>query len=307
MTSHHTSRETRHDNGKKNTSDSSASEENTDQGTIRHFERLLKQLTNYMQALSHASLSTKQHHNTCPGDEKMIPVFDPSEEIITVEQWIKSVDKLAIKYDWDDCSIYRLIIPRLQEHAKHWFQWEQHNIFTWIDIKTALLQQFQKKKTFAKLLQEAINYTTEPGQDLGEYCLRKLQKIRKCQLGVPDESIIDLIIDGVRNARIAADLRAASKTTITALFNHMCSLGETPQLVKTFREKGNKNDKRTSCGLLKKYKLYDQQEEQGKIINENLFCYNCGKYGHKSWQCRNFTIKCTRCNLIGHTRAACRI
>lgn len=216
----------------------------------------------------------------------MIPFFDPNKDIITIDQQIKKVDDLAKKYDWDDCSIYKLIIPRLQGHSKHWFTWEQHHLLTWAETKTALLQQFKRKTSFSKLLREAISYETEPGQDLGEYCSTKLQKIRKCQLGVTDEAIIDLIIDGVKNARIAGDIRAAGKTTINDFFNHMCSLGETPPFVKTLRKKEKING--TSRGPLQKYKSYVHHEEQGKRIQENVFCYNCGQTGYKSWRCINY-------------------
>lgn len=52
------------------------------------------------------------------GDELMIPSFDPSRDILTVEKWIEHVDDLAEQYDWDGRAIMRLIPGRLKGHAR---------------------------------------------------------------------------------------------------------------------------------------------------------------------------------------------
>lgn len=247
---------------------SSSSDRSSNGHRIKRLEALVTQLSN-SSTVSSTHRSSTQYRNICTGDELMIPIFNPLKEIITIEQWVKKVDELAKLYDWDDRSVFRLIIRRLEEHAKEWFQLQQSNIITWAETKVALVQHFHKSTRFAKLLREAVNYETSPNQDLGDYCLNKLNKIRQCNLGVSEEYIIDLVIDGVKNNRIKGDIRAAGKTTTNALYNHMLTLGKTPTLFKQQRESKD-----------------DYSRRPGGAISTKQ-CYNCGVVGHISRKCWN--------------------
>ncbi|KOC70142.1 hypothetical protein WH47_08403 [Habropoda laboriosa] len=66
--------------------------------------------------------STRDRTPTCtrPGDEALIPVFDPAKGDITILQWVKLVDDVARRYGWDGLAVSRLIATRLQGHARKW-------------------------------------------------------------------------------------------------------------------------------------------------------------------------------------------
>lgn len=279
---------------------SSSSDDSTDRGRIKRLEALIKQPNNRTQE---KSLCSTIHRQTTAGDENMIPLFDPIKNEITIEQWIKRVDELALHYQWDDRSIFYLIISRLEGHAKQWFQWEQHKLVTWAETKKALLQNFRKQIPFAKLLSEAVNYETSPDQNLGDYFLHKLNKIRKYNIEITDECIIDLIIYGVKNKRIVGDIRAAGKTTTNELYNYMLTLGETPQLGETLRQRRQGYNVRPR-GIAKNYK---RNEKPGKLEKRNIIlCYNCDKAGHMSRKCTKARIQCNNCNRVGHRNDMCK-
>lgn len=133
------------------------------------------------------------------GDEELVPVFDPSEDDADVERWTKQVDGIAEQFEWDGRAILRLIVTRLKGHAKQWYDTRHEVTSTWSEVKEALIQQFRKTIPFAKLIKEAVLYETTSGQELRDYCLQKLDKIRKLKLPISDEHIIDMIIDGIKH------------------------------------------------------------------------------------------------------------
>lgn len=203
-------------------SSGSSSDGSTNQHRIKRLEELVKELRNSSRDSSRMkTASPTPYRKTYAEDELMIPIFDPLKDTITIEQWVQQIDELAKQYDWNDRSVFRLIMSRLEGHAKEWFNLElqQQNTIMWAETKVALVQHFRKSMPFAKLLREAVSYETSPSQSLGDYCLQKLNKIKRCNLGISEECIIDLIIDGVKNNRIQRDIRAAGKTTTNALYH----------------------------------------------------------------------------------------
>lgn len=274
---------------------------------IKQLEALVAQMRKDTLATSQTSQYTLPLRTTYPGDELMIPIFDPMTNTMTAEEWVKRVDDLALQYKWDDRSIFRLIISRLDGHAKIWFDMEQKNMITWAATKIALVSKFRKAMPFAKLLRQAVNYETSPGQELGDYCLNKLHKIRKCALEIPEVSLIDLVIDGVKSNLIAGNIRAAGKITTNDLYNHMLTLGKMPIPFKQLRENKDGGNSVRSRGTIGKNKRSDKSRAlvQPKKA-DNMRCYNCGILGHISRTCRKPLIKCSKCKCMGHWENMCR-
>lgn len=47
------------------------------------------------------------------------------------------------------------------------------------------MDQFRKSIPFAKMFTKAAIYQAAPGQKLGDYCFKKLDKIRKLNVNIP--------------------------------------------------------------------------------------------------------------------------
>lgn len=137
------------------------------------FKELFIQLSNVSKEQWLASQECQQakKNNICPGDQALIPYFDPATDNITVIQWTKDVDELAKKFCWDECSILRLIVPRLKGNARKWYDTRCCVAGSWSEIKSSMIKTFNKPLPFAKLIKEAILYETKPGQNLGDYII----------------------------------------------------------------------------------------------------------------------------------------
>jgi hypothetical protein len=153
-------------------------------------KRQLKDLKGEINRLK-STRSTATH----PGDEYLIPIFDPAKDDARIEHWVERVDSLAERYRWDD-TIIRLI-------ASQWYNEQTRYDATRAHIRNDFVAQFRKSVPFSKLLKEAANYETTAGQTLGDYCFQKLSKLRALQLQIPEECLVDAVIGGITDPNIA--------------------------------------------------------------------------------------------------------
>lgn len=195
---HKSSRRTDSDKTKRKRRRSSSSASDSEKG--RKDERM-ERLERVVESLNPQS----QQRSSCihKGDELMIPLFDPSKDDLVIERWIEHVDELAIRYDWDDHAIMRLIPSRLKGHARQWYDTRKNLAVTWTETKELLKQHFRKSIPFSKLFKEAAIYESTPGQSLGDYCFQKLDRLRKLDIKIPEKYLIDAVIGGITDANVA--------------------------------------------------------------------------------------------------------
>ncbi|CAH1967041.1 unnamed protein product [Acanthoscelides obtectus] len=146
-----------------------------------------------------------------------------------VDKWLDKVDRLAERYHWDDDAILRLISGRLRGNARQWYEENVDYDSSWDEIKRSMSQHFRKSVPFSKLFKDAANYDAAPGQNLGDYCFKKLSKLRALNIQIPDPYLIDAVIGGIRDENIARTVRAAQHTDANALYAYLNTVGEMPQ------------------------------------------------------------------------------
>lgn len=164
----------------------------------------------------------------CLSDEQAIPIFDSSKDDITVEMWVSKVNSLAEKYQWSDEYTLRIIASRVKGHARQWYYEQTNNDVSWGHMKIGMINHFRKSVPFANLLKDASNYETKPGQNLGDYCFKKLTKLRALKIKIPDEYLIDAVIGGIKDDNIARIIRSAQHQNADKLFAYLNTLGDMP-------------------------------------------------------------------------------
>ena len=116
------------------------------------------------QSLRESTASAKLTTHARPGDENLLPTYDPAKEDLSIENWVRHVDDLAHRFEWDDRSMMRLIATRLRGHARQWYDTQMRvGTCTWAATKVHLVAQFRRRMLFSRLLREADLYETKPG------------------------------------------------------------------------------------------------------------------------------------------------
>ncbi|CAH1379692.1 unnamed protein product [Tenebrio molitor] len=125
--------------------------------TAKKLRRQLKDLKGEVNRLK-STRSTAAH----PGDECLIPIFDPARDDARIEHWVERVDSLAERYRWDDDTIIRMIASRLKGNARQWYDEQTRSDATWAHIRNDFVAQFPSA---IKQTHSALNTTHDKGID----------------------------------------------------------------------------------------------------------------------------------------------
>lgn len=133
---------------------------------INRLKQKISKLTEQVSVNSYKQMTTVNEYV----NKAVIPLFDPSAENLTVTQWVKKVDQLALQYGWYDLLTLKLATNRLRGNARKWYDTAHISDLNWNIIKELLKNNFPGTLKFGKLLVEAAVYTPHAKQNLGDYC-----------------------------------------------------------------------------------------------------------------------------------------
>lgn len=269
---------------KKRSRDSSSS--STDSDSSATMKKQLKMLKKQIDELKNkpSTSSAADAAALFISDEQAIPVFDSSKDDISIETWVTKVDTLGERYKWSDEYIIRIIASRLKGHARQWYYEQTKNDASWYEMKSMMLEHFRKSVPFANLLRDASNYEARPNQNLGDYCFRKLSKLRALKLQIPDECLVDAVIGGINDDNIVRTIRAAQIQTADRLYCYLNTLGCMPGI----------GLKHKSINF--QHKSLPTESQNYNVTQPIQFktqsaCYNCGISGHIAKDCRKKTTR----------------
>lgn len=132
-------------------------------------------------------------------DETLIPIFDPNANIMSALEWSIKIDELKMYHKWNDALAIKLAACRLRGNARKWYDSLREKYLTWEELKVQLIDTFPRKINFGKLLVEAANYAPKRNANLGDYCFEKVSKLNKLNLVIPEDYVIDSVIEGLDN------------------------------------------------------------------------------------------------------------
>lgn len=202
-------------------------------------------------------------------NEKILPEFDPERGDMSATEWVQRVNNCGDMYEWDDKTKFYLAVLKLMGNASLWYNGLQGTLSTWKDLSDSLITQFPSRENFGRLMREAVNYESAPGQNLQTYCFVKLAKINRLKCEFSEERKVDLIANGIHDEKIRTIALASSYQTVSELSDCLSIFS-------------NKEGKKEVGNIVSKNQ--PPREEKRKVAFKGA-CFGCGQVGHKEGFC----------------------
>ncbi|XP_028173660.1 uncharacterized protein LOC114362443 [Ostrinia furnacalis] len=239
-----------------------------------------------------------------PGDREhfpshmnnVIPEFDPLLKQQTIQVWLDKVDECAEIYEWSDKQIVHYALPKLIGHAKLWYQGLPSLKRTWMEWKQLLKESFPSTENYADLLTEMLGKRARFGDNFELYYYNKINLLNRCKIFGPQA--VDCLIHGVddRGVRVGAQAAKFKKPE------------DVLEFFKSVRDNNLRRDRQTmNSNMFSRPKISEQPGTSKQLISSQpIVCFNCKQKGHPSFKCPKPLVKCSLCQLIGHTAVECR-
>lgn len=228
--------------------------------------------------------------------QNVIPEFDPLLKEQTIEAWLDKVDECTEIYGWSDRQTIHYALPKLVGQAKVWYQGLPSIKRTWLEWKQLLKDSFPSTENYAELLTEMLKKRARFGESFELYYYSKVNLLNRCKIF--GKNAVDCLVHGVddRGVRVGAQAAKFNKPedvleffkTVSDNFDRRekRSINYNP----SFKPKTSEPASTTSATV----------PEQTQQPNQ-LICFNCKQKGHSSSKCPKPLIRCTHCQLFGHT------
>ncbi|UYV67076.1 hypothetical protein LAZ67_4003830 [Cordylochernes scorpioides] len=210
-----------------------------------------------------------------------IPEFDGST--VPIKKWLQEIDDNAILFGWTD--LHTLVVAKklLTGVAKLWLR-SQPTFSTWPDLKEAITNEFDNPIDSRNIHILLTKRKKKQFESYYEYFL-KMRELGS-QGNLEEAVIIQYVIDGIPDQEFNKSILYGS----TSYSDFKIKL-KNYEMIKS---KSNTNS--TTSKVIPK-----------PIDDKESKCFNCGKRGHLSRECRfkDLGKKCFSCNSFGHIANQC--
>lgn len=225
----------------------------------------------------------------------VIPEFDPLLKQQSIQIWLDKIDECAEIYEWTDKQVVHYALPKLTGHAKLWYQGLPSIKRTWAEWKQLLKESFPSTENYADLLTEMLSKRARFGENLELYYYNKINLLNRCKIF--GQQAVDCLVHGVDDRGIRVGAQAAKFKKPEDVLNFF----------KTVRDNNDRRDRRNSNFVVPpRTKPGEHPSSKQTLLAQPIVCFNCKQRGHPSFKCPKPLVKCTFCQLIGHTESECR-
>lgn len=256
-----------------------------------------------VQDLSSLIQSLTQNNGRMTYDKNILPVFDPAQKNQRIESWIAKVNECAQIYKWTDEQTRHFALPKLEGHAKKWYEGLQTILLTWVEWQDRLIKAFPSETNHGSLLTEMLERRMKIGESVDGYYFDKMVLLNACE--IKGKKAVDCLIHGIDDRTIragASSARLYDPEDLLKFLKDLCRDRESS--FRAIRPRGSASTF-NDIVCFKCNKRGHRGAQCHSTTTPELFCYNCKEKGHLSNKCSKPIVKCTNCNRVGHKTEDC--
>uniref|UniRef100_A0A182S081 CCHC-type domain-containing protein n=1 Tax=Anopheles funestus TaxID=62324 RepID=A0A182S081_ANOFN len=215
------------------------------------------------------------------------------DEADHIVRWYTQLERTFIPYKMDDATMLyntrRLLTGTAGVYAR------SIDVTSYDELKAEFIKTFSKNRSVEGVYKQLRTRRLNRNESMTRYVL-EMQALA-FEAPIPEEELINIIIDGIGDPINTATFSFAAKT-----------VEELKALLKKY-EQIRPRDVATSA--LPSSGTIRQPNKGGKetnVIQQAIRCYNCSKYGHYQSSCpspRRPTGSCFACHEMGHINRNC--
>lgn len=238
-------------------------------------------LREFTQTLRSNQMGVQQYYG------ELLPIFDPKESPINVEEWIRKVDELASIYNWtEEVTVHNALI-KLKGLASTWYSSLRTTKYSWHQWCTLLTEAFPPESDFHLRLQTMMKRVKREDETYLRYYYEKLALVNHC--GIIGKEAVSCIIAGITNPMVKTGAKAGNHNDPSSLLAYLqsCNSGlDTLRQVNGNSGRAYKKVRRQSSDMSdgeepKAPPSQNRKEERA----ESRVCFNCKKPGHVIRNC----------------------
>lgn len=204
-------------------------------------------------------------------NEIYLPVFDPDEDQINIEEWCRQVEALVNFRGCPEFIAIMKALSSLKGRAKDWADANTHRLETWEDIRRELVAQFQTRHIVN--VNRFRDYTSDHAETFGEFVNNAWRLFSRISPGAPTDLIIEAVISGVRPRAYQYQLLRSLPETQAGLITALGTYQKIPVNVTKADFHAWNSQRQIRCGF-------------------------CGRFGHVAKFCR--ARRATHRNISWH-------
>ncbi|XP_015514359.2 uncharacterized protein LOC107220321 [Neodiprion lecontei] len=240
----------------------------------------------------------------------LLSFFDGNNE--AYERWERQVLFLKEAYRLDEDSTKILIGMRLKERALEWFHSKPEHIqMATGELLRELRGMFFQRPNKIAVRRRFEERTWKKTETFNDYAHEKT--ILANQLGLPEEEILQYIVDGIPDANLRDAARIHGFTTKAGLLQAFeeITLRDRSDTTRSTAKSENKQSATKTPAKSESNRSSERRETVPSVNKKDRAvaqrCFNCGERDHVSPKCPSKELgrKCFKCEKFGHIAAAC--
>lgn len=259
---------------------------------------LLLSISDLSQIIQSITRQTKITYKT-----NIIPIFDPSQKNQRIEGWIAKVNECSKIYNWTDEQTAHYALPKLEGHAKKWYEGLQTILLTWTEWQDRLMKAFPSESNYGALLSEMLDRRMKIGESIDEYYYDKMLLLNAC--GIAEKRAVDCLVYGIEDRTIRASASSARCQDPEDLLKFLKDLCREANTSSRFIKRSTSNSISNDIKCFKCHKTGHRAVQCRSRGSNEVTCYNCKEIGHTLSKCSKPIIRCDNCQRIGHKANEC--